>query len=89
VSPRRPANDLEPDEVARVHRAIRFALRTGIHRQGSTLRDYATPDGAEGSMQDEFRVYGRDGEPCPRCRTTIAKARVGGRGTRFCPRCQQ
>jgi ribosomal protein L37AE/L43A len=39
-------------------------------------------------MQDEFRVYGRDGEPCPRCGTTISKTRVGGRGTWFCPRCQ-
>ena len=89
VSPLRAANGLQPDEVARVHRAIRIALRTGIERQGSTLRDYATPDGAEGSMQDAFRVYGRDGKPCPRCRTTIAKARAGGRGTWFCPRCQR
>ena len=88
VSPLRPANDLSDDEIARVTRAIRAALRTGIERQGSTLRDYAAPDGASGSMQDGFRVYGRDGEPCSRCRTTIAKTRVGGRGTWFCPRCQ-
>ncbi len=88
LSPTRPANGLTSDEVARLVRAIRAALRTGIERQGSTLRDYAAPDGAAGSMQDEFRVYGRDGEPCPRCRSTIAKTRVGGRGTWFCPRCQ-
>jgi len=88
VNPLRPANGLGAAEVARVHRAIRAALRAGIERQGSTLRDYATPDGAEGSMQDEFRVYGRDGEPCPRCRTTISKTRASGRGTWFCPRCQ-
>jgi formamidopyrimidine-DNA glycosylase len=88
VNPLRPASDLADDEVARLTRAIRAVLRTGIERQGSTLRDYAAPDGASGSMQDEFRVYGRDGEPCPRCRTTIAKTRVGGRGTWFCPRCQ-
>jgi formamidopyrimidine-DNA glycosylase len=88
LSPLRPANELEPGEVGRVHRAIRSALRAGIERQGSTLRDYVTPDGAAGSMQDEFRVYGRDGLPCRRCGTTIAKVRVGGRGTWFCPRCQ-
>jgi formamidopyrimidine-DNA glycosylase len=88
LSPLRPANTLEPDEVARLTRAIRAALSIGIERQGSTLRDYAAPDGASGSMQDEFRVYGRDGELCPRCRTTVTKARVGGRGTWFCPRCQ-
>jgi formamidopyrimidine-DNA glycosylase len=88
VSPLRPACELSGDEVARVHRAIRAALRMGIARQGSTLRDYATPDGSAGAMQDEFRVYGRGGEPCPRCRTPIAKTRVGGRGTWYCPRCQ-
>lgn len=88
VNPFAPAASLELEEVRRVHRAIRRALRTGIDRQGSTLRDYATPDGSVGGMQEEFRVYGRDGLPCPRCRRSIAKTRIGGRGTWFCPRCQ-
>jgi formamidopyrimidine-DNA glycosylase len=88
VNPVRPANDLSPEEIGRVVRAVRAALRAGIARQGSTLRDYAAPDGASGAMQDEFRVYGRDGEPCKRCGATITKTRVGGRGTWFCPRCQ-
>ncbi len=88
LSPLRPANEVEPDEIRRLVRAIRAALGTGIDRQGSTLTDYAKPDGSPGGMQDEFRVYGREGEPCPRCRTPIAKTRVGGRGTWYCPRCQ-
>ena len=88
LSPLRPANGLGLDEARRLHRAIRTVLRLGIERQGSTLRDYARPDGSEGEMQREFRVYGREGEPCPRCRTPIAKARVGGRGTWYCPHCQ-
>jgi formamidopyrimidine-DNA glycosylase len=88
LNPLRPANGLAPGEVSRLHRALRDALRAGIARQGSTLRDYAAPDGSSGSMQEEFRVYGRDGLACPRCRTTISKTRVGGRGTWFCPRCQ-
>jgi formamidopyrimidine-DNA glycosylase len=89
LSPLRPANGLEPEEVTGLHRSIRAVLREGIERQGASLRDYAAPDGSAGGMQDEFRVYGRDGEPCPRCRTPIAKTRVGGRGTWYCPRCQQ
>jgi formamidopyrimidine-DNA glycosylase len=88
LSPLRPANEIEPEEAPRLQRSIRVALRKGIERQGASLRDYATPDGAAGEMQQEFRVYGREGEPCPRCGTPIAKARVGGRGTWFCPRCQ-
>ena len=53
--------------------AIRAALERGIARQGATLRDYALPDGGAGAMQDEFKVYGRGGEPCDRCGTPIAK----------------
>jgi formamidopyrimidine-DNA glycosylase len=88
VHPLRPAGELAPHEVRRLHRAIRAALAAGISRQGATLRDYAAPDGAAGSMQLEFRVYGRAGEPCERCGTPIEKLRAGGRGTSYCPRCQ-
>jgi formamidopyrimidine-DNA glycosylase len=89
VHPLRPAGELEPDEIRRVHRAIRDALRMGIRRQGATLRDYARPDGRRGSMQDAFKVYGREGEPCERCGTPIEKTRAGGRGTWYCPSCQR
>jgi formamidopyrimidine-DNA glycosylase len=88
VHPLRPARDLEANEIARLHRALRDALRMGISRQGATLSNYATPDGERGAMQDEFRVYGRAGEPCPRCGTPIEKIRAAGRGTWYCPSCQ-
>jgi formamidopyrimidine-DNA glycosylase len=89
IHPLRPAGDLSPAEIGRLHRGINDAIRAGIARQGTTLRDYRTPDGASGSMQDELRVYGRGGEPCPRCGTEIAKTRAGGRGTWYCPNCQR
>lgn len=89
LHPRREAGSLAPDEIARLHRAVRAALRRGVELQGSTLRDYATPDGAEGGMQHEFHVYGRGGEPCDRCGVQIERIVVGGRGTWVCPRCQR
>ncbi len=89
VHPLRPAGDLNADEVARVTRGVKDALRAGVARQGATLRDYSTPDGARGRMQDAFKAYGRTGEPCDRCGTPIEKMRVAGRGTWFCPSCQQ
>jgi formamidopyrimidine-DNA glycosylase len=64
------------------------ALELGIARQGATLRDYRGPAGENGRMQLEFRVYGREDEPCERCGTPIAKTRTAGRGTWFCPTCQ-
>ena len=88
LHPVRPAGGLDEDELRRLHRGIRRALRLGIARQGSTLSDYRLPDGSSGAMQREFRAYGRLEEPCDRCGTPIAKTRVGGRGTWFCPTCQ-
>ncbi len=88
IHPRRPAGELDPDELARLHRSVRAALRRGVELQGSTLREYTTPDGESGRMQHEFRVYGRTGEPCDRCGTAIERTVVGGRGTWFCPTCQ-
>jgi formamidopyrimidine-DNA glycosylase len=89
IHPLRPAGELAVEDVATLHRGVRAALEAGVARQGATLRDYRTPDGARGSMQDEFNAYGRTGEPCPRCGTPIEKIRVAGRGTWYCPRCQR
>ncbi len=88
IHPLRPARDLDANEIRRLHKAIRASLVAGLERQGATLRDYALPDGSYGAAQDEFKAYGREGEPCDRCGTPIAKIRLGGRGTWFCPRCQ-
>ena len=89
VHPLRAAGSLGAEETAALRDGIRKALRLGIRRQGATLRDYRGADGGRGRMQEEFRVYGRGGEPCPRCGTPIAKTRVAGRGTWYCPSCQQ
>ena len=89
IHPLTPAESLDAGQVRALHRGIRRALEQGIARQGSTLRDYALPDGGSGSMQDEFKVYGHGGEPCDRCGTPIAKTRVAGRGTWYCPTCQR
>jgi len=89
LHPLLPAGEVVDDAVLHaLTRAIKGALRAGIARQGATLRDYAQPDGTRGRMQHEFKVYGRDGEPCERCGTPIGKIRVAGRGTWFCPVCQ-
>ena len=88
LNPLCAASGLDRSELRRLHRGIRAALEQGLARQGSTLRDYRLPDGSGGSMQNEFRVYGRRDEPCDRCGTPIARTQVAGRTTWFCPRCQ-
>jgi len=88
LHPKRPAGELDANDVRRLHGAIRRVLETAIERRGSTLRDYSTPRGRRGSMQRAFKVYGRTNEPCDRCGTPIEKTRTGGRGTWYCPHCQ-
>ena len=88
IHPLTPSNALAPQDIRRLHRGVRDALRAGIERQGTTLRDYRTPEGGRGRMQDALRVYGREGKPCARCGSLIAKTRAAGRGTWYCPGCQ-
>ncbi len=88
IHPLREAGSIEGRELQALHRGIRRALELGIARQGTTLRDYALPDGGSGKMQHEFKVYGRAGEPCDRCGTPIERITVAGRGTWYCPECQ-
>jgi formamidopyrimidine-DNA glycosylase len=88
IHPLREAGSLQPAEIRKLRQTIRDVLLLGIARQGSTLRDFALPGGEAGGMQDEFKVYGRLGEPCSRCGTPIERIVVGGRGTWYCPHCQ-
>lgn len=88
IHPLREGGSLTAVEHRALLRAVRKALALGIARQGATLRDYARPDGSAGSMQDEFRAYGREAEPCDRCGVPLTRIVVGGRSTTFCSACQ-
>jgi formamidopyrimidine-DNA glycosylase len=89
IHPLRKAGSLRGDEIARLHEAIRWALRKGIRLGGASRSDYVDARGNKGRMQREFQVYSRAGEPCPRCGRAIVRTVVGGRGTFHCPRCQR
>jgi len=89
IHPLRTAGSLRPAEIARLHEAIRWALRKGIRLGGASPDDYVDARGRKGRMQREFQVYGRAGEPCPRCGHAIVRSVVGGRGTFHCPSCQR
>src|SRR5438093_673172 len=89
IHPLRKAGSLRAEEIARLHEAIRWALRKGIRLGGASPSDYVDARGNKGRMQREFQVYQRPGEPCPRCGRAIVRTVVGGRGTFHCPRCQR
>jgi len=91
LHPLRCAHTLTPGEVTRLHGAMREVLEEAIARRGTTLPDqrYVLPDGRPGEFAAHLAVYGREGQPCPRCGAPIARARVGGRSAHFCPQCQR
>jgi formamidopyrimidine-DNA glycosylase len=88
IHPLRPAGDLKRPQLAALRDGIEDALLAGIEAKGATIDDFRHVDGARGSFQDRFLVHRREGEPCPRCGTTIRKLVVGGRGTYVCEHCQ-
>lgn len=80
---------LKPSQAELLREAIVKVLTRAIERRGSSIRDYIGGSGLKGQFQDEFRVYGRTGEPCARCRTPIKRITLAGRSTHFCPKCQR
>jgi len=90
VDPRKPAGKVGRAALERLVPAIRAVLEQSIGDGGSTLRDYARPDGELGYFATRFDVYGREGQPCRRDDGgSIRRLVQGGRSTWFCPRCQK
>lgn len=87
ISPFLPAHELAK-KAPEIIDAIRVTLRAAINSGGSTLRDYVGVQNEGGYFQHEFKVYGRDGEPCFRCATFIETTVQAGRATYWCPQCQ-
>jgi formamidopyrimidine-DNA glycosylase len=88
IHPARLAANLKPRELKALYKAMQYILSTAIRLRGSSISDYLDAEGFPGAYQQRHRVYGREGKPCPRCRTAIRKVVVAGRGTHFCPKCQ-
>ncbi len=88
IAPGRPAGQIALERLAALVDATRAVLLSAIEAGGSTLRDYARPDGELGYFSKQFRVYGREGEACP-CGGVVERRMDGGRSTFWCRTCQQ
>lgn len=88
IHPTLPASDLDDRAVGALRNAMRRVLREAIAAGGSSLRDYRGADDEPGWFQVRHRVYGREGEPCRRCRTPIERFVLATRSTHVCPECQ-
>ncbi len=88
LNPFRSAGTLSRPELIRLVRATRRVLGEAIARGGSSISDYVHLDGESGGMQDRFKVYGREGEQCLRCKDVVGREVLVGRSTYWCPSCQ-
>jgi formamidopyrimidine-DNA glycosylase len=90
IHPRKAGGKVTRPALDRLVPAIREVLTQSIADGGSTLRDYARPDGELGYFATRFDTYGREGEACHRCEDgTIRRIAQGGRSTWFCNSCQK
>jgi formamidopyrimidine-DNA glycosylase len=84
INPERSSSSLSRDEVARLADGIGGSIRDTLARQAGPEITYVEEPGAD----NPFDVYGKHGEPCPRCKKTLVRIVQGGRSTVYCPRCQ-
>lgn len=89
IDPRKAAGLVSHPALARLVPAIKAVIAEAIEAGGSTLRDYAQPDGQLGYFSKQFDVYDRTDQPCTTCGTAIRRFAQGGRSTWHCPRCQK
>jgi formamidopyrimidine-DNA glycosylase len=85
VHPARRADSLSSDEVRRIRQGIAKSLaRTLAMNRGDKIVYVEESD----RIENPFLVYGKAGEPCPRCGTLLKKMAIGGRTSAFCATCQ-
>ncbi len=84
LHPLTASDSITVKQAAALHELIRKVLKEGIRRNGASI-DWVYRGG---EFQNHFRVYDREGKPCPTCGTKIVRMTVGQRGTHYCPKCQ-
>lgn len=89
IAPSRPGGRIGRERLDRLAAAIKDVLNAAIEAGGSTLRDYARPDGELGYFARQWRVYGREGEACGGCGRLVRRRVDSGRSTFYCGTCQR
>jgi formamidopyrimidine-DNA glycosylase len=89
IRPRRRAASLTGGELKKLYMAIQKVLNEAIQLGGSSVSDYVGADGERGSFQIKHLVYGREGEPCRKCKAPIKRIVIAGRSSHYCPKCQK
>jgi formamidopyrimidine-DNA glycosylase len=90
IDPSRAAASLDATKIGALHGALQDVLRESVALRGTSFRDYRDANGARGGFVERLAVYGRAGEPCPRCgRRLVETHAIDGRTSVLCVHCQR
>lgn len=89
IRPTRPGCQTSMERLQRLAREVHDVLADAVEQGGTTIRDFAAPEGNFGYFAVKLRVYGRQGQPCLECGTILRANVVGGRTTAYCVHCQR
>lgn len=89
VNPKKSCKKISVAGFKNIFKNVQSILSSAIEMGGSSISDYVDVQGAKGSFQNQFQVYGREGKACTRCDTKIKRVVQAGRSTFYCPSCQK
>ena len=84
-----PTNRLTKKNRCDIILYTRQVLNEAVASGGTSIHSYTSEEGVHGLFQQQLKVHGKKGKPCPTCGAIIEKIQVGGRGTYYCPKCQK
>ena len=88
INPLKTSHELTEEECKKITHASKKILKSAIKVGGTTLKDFYSADGSPGYFKIKLNVYGRDGQPCRKCKKDIKKINLNQRTTYFCSKCQ-
>ncbi len=89
IHPRKQTNRISKKKLTELHAVIQKMLKKSISLMGTTVDSFSGVNKKTGQFQNYLLAYGRDGEKCQRCDSTIKREKIGSRSAHFCPKCQR
>lgn len=89
IHPQAKSSNLNDNQIKKLYKALHKVLKLAIKLGGSSVGDYILPDDSIGSFQKRHKIYQKDNQACPICKTHIKRIKQSGRSSWYCPKCQK
>ncbi|XOB42735.1 MAG: DNA-formamidopyrimidine glycosylase [Candidatus Nealsonbacteria bacterium] len=89
IHPFKDVSNLSNTELKRIYQSMKVILKKAVELKGTSISDFRLVDGTKGFYELKRKVYRKEGEKCPRCKSEIKRKKIGGRSAHFCPQCQK